>query len=180
MEGETDSTVLWSERRQRCDGGEYPPTLRGVKGCGEAECSGRDGAGDSGCKGSRETPVPHAQKEQDRLAGDDPADRPAAVCPDGSTVKVYAGGAKRSDLSERYDLIPAEGLRRAALAMAHGAERFGEKNWTKGMPIGEVLNHALAHIYNYLDGDSSEDHLGHAVANLCMACHFDREEHRVS
>ncbi len=43
----------------------------------------------------------------------------------------------------------------------------------KGIPMGHVLNHALAHIFNYLDGDRSEDHLGHAVANLCMACHFD-------
>jgi hypothetical protein len=43
----------------------------------------------------------------------------------------------------------------------------------KGMPIGHVLNHALAHIFNYLEGDRSEDHLGHAVANLMMACHFD-------
>lgn len=43
----------------------------------------------------------------------------------------------------------------------------------KGIPIGHVLNHALAHIYNHLAGDRSEDHLGHAVANLMMACHFD-------
>jgi hypothetical protein len=57
--------------------------------------------------------------------------------------------------------------------MGHGAERYGEHNWMKGMPIGHVLNHALAHIFNYLEGDRSEDHLGHAVANLMMACHFD-------
>jgi hypothetical protein len=60
--------------------------------------------------------------------------------------------------------------------MAHGAARFGEKNWQKGMPMGDILNHALAHIFNFLDGDMTEDHLGHAAANLMMACHFDREE----
>jgi hypothetical protein len=59
--------------------------------------------------------------------------------------------------------------------MAHGAVRFGEKNWQKGMPMGDILNHALAHIFNYLDGDQTEDHLGHAAANLMMACHFGKE-----
>lgn len=40
--------------------------------------------------------------------------------------------------------------------------------------MGSVLNHALAHIYKYLDGsDRSEDHIGHAIANLMMAAAFD-------
>lgn len=55
--------------------------------------------------------------------------------------------------------------------MAHGASRYGEGNWLKGMPLAFLLNHALAHIYTFLDGDRSEDHLGHAAANLLMACH---------
>jgi len=55
--------------------------------------------------------------------------------------------------------------------MAEGAEKYGERNWEKGMPVKFLLNHALAHIYEFLAGDRSEDHLGHAAANLLMACH---------
>lgn len=62
-------------------------------------------------------------------------------------------------------------MRRVAEAMAHGASKYGEGNWTLGMPVKFLLNHALAHVYNWLDGDRSEDHLGHAAANLLMACH---------
>lgn len=63
------------------------------------------------------------------------------------------------------------GVRKVAEAMAHGAAKYGEGNWTLGMPVKFLLNHALAHIYNWLDGDRTEDHLGHAAANLLMACH---------
>lgn len=55
--------------------------------------------------------------------------------------------------------------------MAHGASKYGEGNWLKGMPLAFLLNHALAHIHNYLEGDRTEDHLGHAAANMLMACH---------
>lgn len=57
--------------------------------------------------------------------------------------------------------------------MALGAERYGERNWLKGMPVSRLLNHALAHIYEHLAGKTDEDHLGHAAANLLMACHSD-------
>ncbi len=67
--------------------------------------------------------------------------------------------------------MPAVGVRRAAEAMALGASKYGENNWTLGMPVKFLLNHALAHIYTWLDGDRTEDHLGHAAANLLMACH---------
>ena len=59
--------------------------------------------------------------------------------------------------------------------MAEGASKYGEGNWTKGMPLSHLLNHALAHIYEWLDGDRSEDHLGHAAANMLMACHSDEK-----
>lgn len=60
-----------------------------------------------------------------------------------------------------------------AEAMAHGAAKYGEGNWTLGMPVKFLLNHALGHVFQYLAGDRSEDHLGHAAANLFMACHSE-------
>jgi len=88
----------------------------------------------------------------------------------------YPSGAVRSKVEERYDLLPDEGLRRAALGMALGARNHGENNWLKGIPVEHCLNHAIRHIYQYLAGDDSEDHLGHATCNLLMAAHFDTEE----
>jgi hypothetical protein len=106
------------------------------------------------------------------VAGDLPNERPDRVVPDyDAGVEAYSTGAIRSLLGPRYDLVPSVGVRRVAEAMAYGASKYGEGNWTRGMPVKFLLNHALAHIFQYLDGDASEDHLGHAAANMLMACH---------
>ena len=39
------------------------------------------------------------------------------------------------------------------------------------MPVTDLLNHAIAHIYNFLSGDRAEDHLGHAAWNVLGAIH---------
>jgi hypothetical protein len=85
----------------------------------------------------------------------------------------YDTGAVRSaDCDDiRYDLITPIGLRAVARTCAEGAEKFGASNWEKGMPVTDLLNHAIAHIYNFLAGDRSEDHLGHAAWNVLGAIH---------
>jgi hypothetical protein len=85
----------------------------------------------------------------------------------------YATGAKRSADAEatRYDLVSPIGLAAVARACAEGAEKYGDYNWERGMPARDMLNHALRHIYLFLGGDRSEDHLGHAAWNLMGAIH---------
>ena len=90
----------------------------------------------------------------------------------GTTAK-FGTGAVRSDTFEefRYDLVSPIGLREVARACAEGAEKYGDWNWEKGMPVHDLLNHALAHVYEFLAGDRSEPHLGHAAWNLLAAIH---------
>lgn len=85
----------------------------------------------------------------------------------------YDTGAVRSaDCKNiRYDLISPIGLAAVARTYAEGAEKFGVCNWENGMPVTDLLNHAIAHIYKFLGGDRSEDHLGHAAWNLIGAVH---------
>lgn len=87
--------------------------------------------------------------------------------------KKYDTGAVRSGDCEstRYDLISPIGLEALARTYAEGAEKFGAFNWENGMPAGDLLNHALAHVYKFLRGDRSEDHLSHAAWNLLGAIH---------
>jgi hypothetical protein len=100
---------------------------------------------------------------------------PEANKPDDDLCR-YPSGAVRSKLDARYDLVPAIGLQRVAMTMAEGAAKYGEHNWQKGMPIGDTLNHAIAHVYSFLSGDRSEEHLSHAAANLLMAIHTMESE----
>lgn len=85
----------------------------------------------------------------------------------------YDTGAVRSADCDhvRYDLISPIGLRAVAKTCAEGAEKFGVCNWENGMPVTDLLNHAIAHVYKFLGGDRSEDHLGHAAWNLLGAIH---------
>jgi len=85
----------------------------------------------------------------------------------------YSSGAVRSSDAEatRYDLITPIGLAAVAAACAEGAAKYGDFNWEKGMPANDMLNHALRHVYLFLGGDRSEDHLGHAAWNLMAAIH---------
>lgn len=86
---------------------------------------------------------------------------------------TYESGAVRSSDAEntRYDLITPVGLAAVAAACAEGARKYGDFNWERGMPANDLLNHALRHLYLFLGGDRSEDHLGHAAWNVMGAIH---------
>lgn len=93
---------------------------------------------------------------------------------DGATVQFDTGAVRSSDAeATRYDLISPIGLEAVARACAEGASKYGDWNWERGMPVHDLLNHALRHIYCYLAGDRTDDHLGHAAWNLLAAVHSD-------
>ena len=87
----------------------------------------------------------------------------------------FATGAVRGRdaEAERWDLIPALGLMRLARTCAEGAAKYGVGNWLRGIPVSDLVNHAIRHLYLYLAGDRSEDHLAHAAWNLLAACHME-------
>lgn len=90
----------------------------------------------------------------------------------GDTVMFSSGAIRSSDAEEtRYDLISPIGLEAVARTCAEGAAKYGDWNWERGMPVHDLLNHALRHIYQYLAGDRSEDHLPHAAWGLLAAIH---------
>jgi len=91
-----------------------------------------------------------------------------------SMTTFSTGAVRSSDASGvRYDLITPIGLRRLAETCAEGARKYGDRNWLKGIPASEMLNHAVRHIYLWLEGDRGEDHLAHAAWNILGVCHFE-------
>lgn len=103
------------------------------------------------------------------------AKRKAATIPTGEPMKHFPTGAVRgTDCDDtRFDLISPIGLRRLAETYAEGAEKYGPDQWKKGLPASDLLNHSIAHIYKWLSGDRSEDHLPHAVWGLFAVMHFE-------
>lgn len=93
-------------------------------------------------------------------------------------MTVFQSGATRSQdkANVRYDLISPHALFRIAVVCHNGAKKYFPFNYEKGMPISDILNHAIAHIYKYLSGEESdEDDLAHAFWNLHAAIDM---EHR--
>lgn len=89
-----------------------------------------------------------------------------------TSVKYVSGAVRSSDAElTRYDLISPIGLAAVAAACAEGAAKYSAYNWERGMPATDMLNHAIRHIYLFLAGDRSEDHLGHAGWNVIGAIH---------
>lgn len=89
----------------------------------------------------------------------------------------FTSGAVRDSQEgkPRYGLIPIGPLRRLAMRYTDGAKAYGEDNYQKGIPFSRVADSLLRHIYSYLDGDSSEDHLA-AVAWNAFALMFYEEQ----
>lgn len=93
--------------------------------------------------------------------------------PDNDARHQFETGAVRSADrdEERWDLISPIGMKALARTYAEGAAKFGDANWENGMPVTDLLNHGIAHIYAFLSGDRGEDHLGHAAWNILGAIH---------
>ncbi len=89
--------------------------------------------------------------------------------------KEFETGAVRSTDCDNYayTLLSPIGLRRVAATCKEGELKYSAYNWEKGMPVREMLEHGLQHIFQYLDGDRKEDHLAHAAWNLLAAMHSE-------
>lgn len=87
----------------------------------------------------------------------------------------YSSGAVRSGDAEgtAYHLISPVGLRRVAETCKEGAVKYSPYNWEKGMPISDLMEHGIRHLFMYLDGDRTEDHLAHAAWNVLGAMHSE-------
>ncbi len=95
--------------------------------------------------------------------------------PKENNFHAFSTGAVRGTDANgtRYDLITPIGLKAVASAYAEGVAKYGAYSCEKGIPILDLLNHAIRHIYLFLEGDRTEDHLGHAGWNVLMAKHSD-------
>jgi hypothetical protein len=69
----------------------------------------------------------------------------------------------------RYDLIPLLAIKRWAIKMEQGAEKYGERNWERGQPLKRYYNSAVRHMSQWFDGEKDEDHLAAALFNIGAA-----------
>lgn len=91
-------------------------------------------------------------------------------------------GKKDDGGKTRMDLVPPDVIQAMALVLTDGAQRYGERNWEKGMawsrPYGALLRHILSWWEGEdLDPDSGKPHLWHALCSIAFLVAF--EERRI-
>lgn len=112
-----------------------------------------------------------AQEEAEGLP--DQFERRELTSVDLGNLRTSDTGAMRTKDAdnERYDLISPIALRALAQTYKEGADKYGAMNWERGFPVSDLLNHAIRHIFKFLEGDRSEPHLPHAMWGLAASIH---------
>lgn len=94
---------------------------------------------------------------------------------DSGVREGFDGGAVRDTQNgkSRYDLIPPGPLRRLALLYARGAEKYDEHNWTKGIPVSRCIASLMRHVFQFICGDTDEDHGAAILFNVMCIMHYE-------
>jgi hypothetical protein len=93
--------------------------------------------------------------------------------------QTYEGGATRSVVEERYDLIPKEAIDALARRLAVGAVRHGENNWRRGGAEFRkaTINHLMKHLLNYIEhGNEDDANTDAIICNAAFLCYFEAAE----
>ena len=69
--------------------------------------------------------------------------------------------------------LPAAAILRLSKHYEAGMRKYGFKNFELGIPISSFMDSALRHIFKYLAGEDSEDHLSAAIFNLLGAVEME-------
>jgi hypothetical protein len=81
----------------------------------------------------------------------------------------------------KWSLVDWKSLEPMVRVLEMGAEKYAPYNWTKGMPVTEVSESLLRHMFAYLDGENTDpesgiEHLGHVMCNVMFLIHIMREK----
>lgn len=74
----------------------------------------------------------------------------------------------------RYDLIPWEAIHELALQCEDGANKYGERNCEKGIPLHSLIDSGIRHLSCYLRGMKDEPHLRAALWNIAFAIYMEQ------
>ena len=88
-------------------------------------------------------------------------------------VSQEAGGTKYDQDKPRFDLIPPESLFAIAEVLTFGAQKYGDRNWEKGIRASRLFAAVQRHLWKWWSGrDTDEEsglsHLSHAICGLAM------------
>lgn len=90
-------------------------------------------------------------------------------------------GTKYNTGKPRMHLIPGRWQKALAQVAGFGADKYGDWNWVKGIPVTELIDATERHIADFKDGidfdsESKLEHVLHAAMNLMMIYEMMRDK----
>jgi hypothetical protein len=69
------------------------------------------------------------------------------------------------------DLLPPDALREVAAVLTFGANKYGDRNWEKGMDWGRLIGAAYRHLAAFQEGENLDDEtqLSHMAHLACCS-----------
>lgn len=110
-----------------------------------------------------------------KLNAEKPVEREPSGIPGMGKDAPMAKDGLQAETLYRFDLVDAKAMFAMTQVLATGAEKYGANNWRK-IPVEGHINHALAHLYAYLAGDASDEHLTNALCRTMFALGVSFEE----
>ena len=74
--------------------------------------------------------------------------------------RKFVTGAVRDVTTDkgRFDLMPPRAERELALHFQYGAQRYSDRNWEKGIPLGVFIDSLRRHLGKIMMGEHDERH----------------------
>lgn len=103
---------------------------------------------------------------------------------DNGKRQEFSTGAVR-DIQEgkgRFDLLPWEGIEELAKLFEAGCNKYGPRNWEKGIPVSRFIDSMCRHALKAAGGLTDENHLAAVAWNAICAittikCHPGLNDH---
>ena len=92
-----------------------------------------------------------------------------------------SGAVKYDGQKPRLDLIPQEAMVAMGDMFRHGAEKYEDRNWERGMKWGRMYGSLQRHLTSWWGGDeideeSGRSHLNHAITCLAMLVAYEQRK----
>jgi hypothetical protein len=90
-------------------------------------------------------------------------------------------GYKHDTEKLRYDLIPSEAMDELAKVLTHGATKYEDHNWARGMKWSRVFAALMRHMWSWWKGESVDpetgySHLSHALCNIVFLVTYEQRK----
>ncbi len=94
------------------------------------------------------------------------------------TISPPLSGHKDDIGKPRLDLLPFDALEEVGRVLTLGADKYGDRNWERGMAWSRLLGAALRHLFSWAirsgrDAESGRSQLAHAAADILFLLAYE-------